>query len=63
MNHQQIEELENKVIDLDKELRIFAKDEGLLKRDSANYNHLGTLSVNLKSLQRAVDKLVKHLNY
>ena len=63
MNHQQIEELENKVIALGKDLRVFVKDDGLIKRDSANYNHLGTLSVNLKSLQRAVDTLIKHLNY
>jgi len=61
MTNQEIEELEFFVTNLDSKLKLFSSQLDTRTRD--NYNHLGTLDVNLKSLRRKVDKLIKELGY
>lgn len=61
MQNHEIEQLEAEVVQLALNLKDFQK--GVASRTSENYNHLGTLDVNLKGLRRRVTDLIEALGY
>lgn len=63
ITNNEIMELEDKVIKLMKHVETFHMDLMYRGRTNGNFNHLGTLDVNLKVLMVRVNRLIKTLDY
>jgi hypothetical protein len=61
MENSYIEEVEDSVIALREKLRFFGWDINF--RSSGNYNHLGTLNVNLSVLKTEIEDLQDKLGF
>jgi len=61
MENKEIEEIENEVVEFMKKLKSFAVK--LSGRTQENYNHLGTLNVNLTILKSEIEKVIERLGF
>ena len=63
MTNERIEKVEERVIELRKAIIALHNDLRAYGRSPSNYNHLGTLDINIKTLTKATSALSKYLDY